>query len=118
MSLLAIAGWFLIGVVAAGFLVTFWDDIKSWLNNTAANAVERVLGYGARDRMHRAVAKIDRIVNRIRNTSVIFTKANSFNTYFDKTTITAEVPCYEIDNRVLKEVESKGTLVQDFGYRK
>ncbi|MGV8983963.1 hypothetical protein [Clostridium sp.] len=115
MSLILLAGWFLMGAVAVGCLVTFWDDIKEWLNNTAADAVERVLGYGARQRMHKAVARIDRVMDVVRNQSVVFTKANSLDTYFDKTTIEAEVPYYEIDSAVLKEISNKKTLVQEFG---
>ena len=68
-------GWVVATAVIGGaLLITFWNNIKNWLNNTAANAVERVLGYGARERMHRAVATIDKAMNKIRNRTVIYTK--------------------------------------------
>lgn len=117
MSLLAIIGWILIGTVAATCLITFWDDIKVWLNNTAANAVEKVLGYGARERMHKATAKIDKIVNKIRNNTVVFTKKSNLETYYDKTTIVAESPIYEIPDDVISEINKNGSIVQVFEYR-
>lgn len=117
MSLLGIIGWVLLGTVAVSCLVTFWDEIRVWLNNTAANAVERVLGYGARQRMHRAVARIDRVVNVIRNQTVVYTKRNSLDTYYDKTTLLAEAQPYEISEDVLKELSKKGQLVETFEYR-
>ncbi|MDD2495243.1 MAG: hypothetical protein PHE29_08625 [Tissierellia bacterium] len=48
MSLFAIIGWIMLGAAVTACLVTFWDEIRIWLNNTAADAVEKVLGYGAR----------------------------------------------------------------------
>lgn len=117
MSLLAIIGWILIGTVAASCLITFWDDIRVWLNNTAANAVERVLGYGARERMHKATAKIDRIVNKIRNNTVVFTKKSNLEAYYDKTTIVAETSTYEIPDDVINEINKNGSIVQVFEYR-
>ena len=113
----AVIGWFIAGAVATACLVTFWDEVKNWLNQVAADAVERVLGYGARERMHRAIAVMDRVVNKIRNTSTIYTKRNDYDTYFDKTTIVSDCNEYEIDRDVLKEVSKRNQLVQEFGYK-
>lgn len=117
MSLIAMAAWFLLGAVAVSCLVTFWDDIKNWLNVTAANAVERALGYSAREKMHKAVARIDRVMDKVRNRSVVYTKRNDFDTYYDKTSIVAEINYYEINDDVLNEVKKQGELVQEFGYK-
>jgi hypothetical protein len=117
MSLLVLAGWFLLGAVATAALVTFWDDIKEWLNNVAADAVERVFGYGARNTMHRAIAKVDRVMNKVRSKSTIFAKQNKLDTHFVKTEIVAEAPVYEVDNGILEEIRKKGELVQEFGYK-
>ena len=47
----AIIGWIVVGVISATFFITFWDDIKRWLNNSAADVVEKYLGYDARQFM-------------------------------------------------------------------
>lgn len=117
MSLLAIIGWIMLGTAVTACLVTFWDDIRNWLNNTAADAVEKVLGYGARERMHRAVAKIDKVINMIKNKTVVYTKKSELEAYYDKTTIVAEAPLYEINTEVIEEINKQGTLVQEFEYR-
>ena len=116
MSLLLL-GWFLLGGLVATFLVRFWDNVKGWLNSTAANAVERALGYNAREKMHKAVIRVDRVMDKLRNKSEIYTKRNMFDTYYDKTTIVAEVDCYEIDNDILNEVNKRREIVETFGYK-
>lgn len=117
MAIAKMVGWVVAGAVALGFLAKFWDDIKIWLNNVAADAVERALGYKARERMHKAVAVVDRVINTVRNTTTIFTKRNNSDTFFDKTTVIAEAEAYEIDADILKEIAKKNKLVQDFSYK-
>lgn len=111
-------GWIILGAaVATAVLYKFWDNIKQWLNNTAANTIEKALGYGARSRMHRAVATIDRLMNKIRNTTIVYTKKNELDTHFHKTTLYAEADIYSIDEGVLKEIENKKILVNEFIYQ-
>jgi|LSQX01.1.fsa_nt_gb hypothetical protein len=117
MSLFAIIGWIMLGAAVTACLVTFWDEIRIWLNNTAADAVEKVLGYGARERMHRAIAKIDKVINKLKNKTVIYTKKTELEAYYDKTTIVSEAPLYEINSEVIEEINKQGTLVQEFEYR-
>lgn len=58
-------GWVIAGAVLGAVLLTaidrFWNDIAGWLNNTAANAVEKVLGYDARKFMQRAVSNVTKL---------------------------------------------------------
>lgn len=114
-------GWVLAGIAIGALLgtaiVAFWDQIKSWLNNTAADFVERYLGYGARKRMHRAVSTIDRAISAIKNRTVIYTKRNNMDMMFDKVTMEAEAQPYEISTDVLRKIEREGKLVQEFEYR-
>ena len=116
MSILAAIGWVVAGAVAAGVLVTFWDEIRNWLNNVAADFVERQFGYGAREKMHKAITTIDKMMDKVRNNSIIYTKRNKLDTYFDKTTIISEASVYNIDEKVLNEIKQKGKLVQEFTY--
>lgn len=117
MSFLAMAGWFLLGAVVTGILVSFWDDIKSWLNNTAADAVERALGYSAREKMHRAIVKIDRVVDKIRNKTVIYTKRHELDTFYDKTTLTSYANQHEFSDDVLSELSKEKEKIKEFQYR-
>ena len=106
-----------VGAVLATCLIAFWDTIKELLNTVAADAVERALGYGARHRMHKAVAFVDRVVQRIRNQAVIYTKKYNNSLYFDKTTVVAECSVMDIEEDVLKEINKRGKLVQEFNYK-
>ncbi len=116
--ILTTLGWILLGVVVGAALVTFWDDIKHWLDTVAADWVEKQFGYGARNRMHKAVAMVDRVMQKIRNRAIIYTKRYANDLYFDKTTITCETGIENIEEDVRREIAKQGMLVQEFEYRK
>ena len=114
---LSLLGWVLIGAVLTGALYYFWDDIRQWLNNTAANAVGKLLGYNARQNMIRAVCVVDRVMNNLHTRSYVYYKRNRLDTYLDKVTLEADAPVSEFDDEVLREINNKGQLIQEFGYR-
>lgn len=116
MSLLAIGAWLLVGAIAAGALAAFWDEIRNWLTNVAADIVEKAFGYSARNKMQRALVKIDRVMDKVRNKSTIFVKENRLDTYYLKTEVEAEAHVSEVDKKVLEEIGEKGELVQEFKY--
>ncbi|MBB5175033.1 hypothetical protein [Texcoconibacillus texcoconensis] len=99
------------------FVVKFWEGVRDWLNNTAANFVERHLGYSARNRMHRATAKIDRFMDKIRNRTVVYTKKNELDNTYDKVTMEAETDFYEVDQEVLDKINREGQMVEELNYR-
>lgn len=107
----------LIGLLVGAALVAFWDDIKHWLDTVAADWVERQFGYGARNRMHKAVAMVNRVMQKIRNRAVIYTKRYANDLYFDKTTIVCETGIENVEEDVLQEIAKQGTLIQQFEYR-
>lgn len=110
--------WFVAGTVTVACLVAFWDEIKQWLDNVAADWVERHLGYNARTHMQKAVAMINRVMSKIKNKTIVYSKRNSTDLYFDKTTIIAEAPVSSIDDDVLEEIrKNKNQLVQEFIYK-
>ncbi len=115
--MLGLIGWVLLGIVATGVIVTFWDEIRLWLNNSAADIVEKYLGYNARKLMHRATSQIGRVVNVIRNETVVFSKKNRLDTMYDKVTMTAEADVYSIPEEVINEISKKGKLVQEFEFK-
>lgn len=113
-------GWVIAGIAGsllAGAIALFWDDIKKWLNNTAADAVEKTLGYNARKFMHRAVTRIDRVFDKIKNRTVVYSKKDSLDTHYDKVTLSADASPYEIDDEVLEKLKNQGELVQEFEYQ-
>lgn len=111
-------GFILAGAAVGGaILVSFWDEIKSWLNSVAADAVERHLGYSARNRIQKATAAIDRVVSKLKNTSTVYTKQASSDCYFDKTTLVMEADCSDFSPQVLGEIRKHGDrVVQEFNY--
>lgn len=115
--ILGAAMWIMAGVALTGLIATFWEDIRGWLNNVAADFVERHLGYGARQRMHRAVSTVNKVISKIKNTSVVYTKRNDLDTYFDKTTIISEAPICEIDSQIIEDINKNGMITQEFEYK-
>ena len=119
MALITIGVFVLSAVIAGGIMMSaFWDEIKSWLNRVAADAIERTFGFAARNRMQKAVAVVDRLVGKIRNTSTIYTKKTATATYFDKTTIVSEAREQSVDTKVLEKLEENhNRLIQEFQYQ-
>ena len=112
-----------IGFVVAGALIggavlaSFWDDIKDWLNNVAADAVEKSFGYEARNHLQKAIVFIDKGITNLKNTSVIYTKRSPFSKSYDKTTVHAEADVEDIDRDILREIEKHDNKVtQTFDY--
>lgn len=115
--ILTTLGWILLGAVVGAALIAFWDSIKHWLDTVAADWVERKLGYGARNRMQKAVAMVNRVMQKVRNRAIIYTKRYANDLYFDKTTIVCETGIENIEEDVRQELAKQGTLVQEFEYR-
>lgn len=117
-------GWViagLVGVVLGATAVTmidkFWDNIASWLNNTAADAVEKVLGQNARKNMHRAVITVGRLRDRIHNNAVVYAKQHITDSFYEKITYSADAPEYKVDEEVIAEIQKEGKLIQTFEYK-
>lgn len=117
MSLILGAAFFVAGIIVGGAVMArFWDSIKNWLNNVAADAVERAFGYSARNNIQKAIAIVDKLVDKIRNTSTIYTKKTPTATYFDKTTVVSEAGIMDIEADVVKTIaEHNNQMVMDFG---
>lgn len=115
--MLGAIGWIIIGAALTGAILAFWNEIKDWLNNTAANVVERLLGYGARKTMQKAICRVDRVVNKVRTRAVVYSKKNPLDTYFDRVTLEATAPVYEIDEEVLEDIRRNGELCQEFQFK-
>ena len=110
-------GWFLLGAAVLAVAISlFWDEIKNWLNNTAANVVEHFLGYNARANMQKAVCKADRIVNKIRSTATVYVRKPGAS-HIDKVTTEATAPEYEISDEVKQKIDKEGWITQEFGYK-
>lgn len=112
-------GWIVVGVVGALLLTAidrFWNDIAGWLNNSATNAVEKVLGYDARKFMHKAVANITKMHDRLQNKSVIYTRQSALDTHIQKVTLSSTAPVYEQEDDVKDLFEKENTQIQEFEY--
>ena len=110
-------GWFILGAVLTGVFLSFWNDIKAWLNTTAADAVQKYIGYSARKALQRATCLVDRVVNTLRTRATVYYKRSVMDDYLDKVTLEASAPVYEFNQEILEEVRQKHTLVQEFGYK-
>ena len=114
-------GWVIAGAVLGAALLTaidrFWNDIAGWLNNTAANAVEKVLGYDARKFMQRAVSNVTKLHDRLHNVSTIYTRQSALDTHIHKVTLKSTAPVYEKEDDVKDLFERENTQVKEFEYK-
>ena len=114
-------GWFVIGMVAGAVALTaidiFWNNIAEWLNNTAANAVERVLGYKARKCMEKAVARVSKMRDKLHNITVVYTRQSALDTHIQKVTLESSAPLYEQEQDVIELFERDNTLLKELEYR-
>lgn len=113
--------WIAIGALVFGAVKKYWDDIKSWLNTSALDAVEKHLGYDARCTMQKAVSKLVRVGDMAFNTTVITSKRNKLDKYFDKTTIEFEETTQELSQEygpeLLEEIKKQNQRIeQTFEY--
>lgn len=105
----------LVGAAVALVAVAYWDRIKEWLNTIVADKIEKVFGYGARKRVHHAVTIVDKYMGRIRERAFVYVKkmnAAGYDKYAEKQ--------YKIiegsDTEIVKEIESKDAVIQEFTY--
>ncbi len=111
-------GW----VIAAGIVFAvvalkyFWEEIACWLNNTAADAVEKALGYNAKKYMQKAVSSVTRVMDMLNNVTTVFTKKNATDRLLHKVTLRATAPVYEQNEDVIKELEKTKELINTFTY--
>ena len=103
-------------VLAAKLVTKYWDDICYWLNNTAADVVQKYIGYDARKAMHKAVNKADRFMNKIRNVSKVYYRKDPFATYYDVVTMQNTAPTYEFDEEFIKTIDEKKALTHEMEY--
>lgn len=112
-------GWVVVGLavgLAAAAVVAFWNRIAFWLNNTAADAVERVLGYDAKKFMHRAVATVTKVRDKLMNQTVIYTRQSALDTHIQKVTLSSSAPFYEQEKEVQDSFEKENTQTYEFKY--
>ncbi|MQN01065.1 MAG: hypothetical protein DUD27_07705 [Lachnospiraceae bacterium] len=106
-----------VGILAMSLIKRFWNDIRDWLNNTAADVVQKYLGYDARKAMQKAVNRADRVMNKIRNVAQVYYRKDPLATHYDKVTMETTAPTYEFDDEFVKTVNEQGSLSQEMEYK-
>ncbi len=100
-----------------GALLRFWEGIRDWLTNTAANAVQKALGYSARRAMLKAICGVDRVVNKLRTLATIYCKKNPLDTHIDRVKVGCTAPTYEAEKEVLQRIEKEKQWVQELQFK-
>lgn len=96
----------------------FWTSIAQWLNNTAANVVDKMFGYNARKNMHRAITCIGNIKNNlVHQKATIFTKKNVNDSFYQKITYGAEASTEHFESEIIDMIQKEGELMQTFEYK-
>ena len=108
-------GWIIVGLAVTALTLKYWDRIKNWLQTIVADKIERVFGYGARQRVHHAVSIADKTINGIRNRIFVYVKKKNGQGY-DKY---MEKECRvigDVEDEIVKEIDKKDTLIEEFTY--
>ena len=107
--------WVLVGLIATAIAVTYWDKIKRWLDTIVADTIEKVFGYGARKRVHHAVTIVDKVATGIRERVFVYVSkpnAQGFDKYMEKQVRVIS----DVEEDVVKEINEKGSVIQEFKY--
>lgn len=114
-------GEWIVATLLLGLFLTamdrFWNDIAAWLNNTAANAVEKALGYNAKKFMLRAVATVTKIHNKLHNSTAVYTRQSALDTHIHRVMLSCDAPVYEQEEDVKKTFERENTQINEFVYK-
>lgn len=114
-------GEWIVATLLLGLFLTamdrFWNEIAGWLNNTAANAVEKALGYNAKKFMQRAVATVTKIHDKLHNKTTVYTRQSALDTHIHKVMLSCTAPVYEQEEDVRKTFERENTQVNEFVYK-
>ena len=101
-------------------ITKFWNDIKDWLNNTAADVVQPYVGYDARKALRRAVITAERCDEDICVIAHVYYQSDPLATHYDKVTmkVTMKVtaPTYEFDDEFIKTINEQQILTQEIQY--
>ena len=104
-----------VGLAATAVTFAYWDRIKNWLNTVVADRLEKVLGYGARKRLHHAVSIADRVVGGVRNRLFIYVKKKNGMGY-DKMQEKIIDDFESVEESIVQEIDEKGPVIQEFTY--
>ena len=105
----------LIGAAIIALTLTYWDKIKKWLDTIVADTIEKVFGYGARKRVHHAVTIVDRVATGIRERVFVYVSkvtGKGFDKYEEKQVRIIS----DVEEEVVKEINEKGPVIQEFTY--
>ena len=106
-----------LGAVALKLVTKYWENIRDWLNNTAANVVQKYLGYDARKALQKAVCKTDRVMSKIRNRSIVYYLSSPLATHYDKVTMEATASTFDFEKEFLDAVEKEGSIMNEMDYK-
>lgn len=99
--------WLVGGLIVAGALVVFWDQIRNWLSTTVLDWVDNRYGYNARELIQRAVVSVDKVGTTVRRiASIFFTNARGYGvTYTDSVPLSSlpEEAQYQLENGPLEQ---------------
>lgn len=104
-----------LATAAIAMAVTYWDRIKKWLDTIVADKIEKIFGLGARKRVHHAVTIVDRIASGIRERVFVYVGRKngiSYDKYEEKQVRILS----DVEDEVVREINEKGAVVQEFTY--
>ena len=98
-------------------ITKFWNDIKDWLNNTAADVVQEYIGYDATKAMQKAVIIAERRDDDICVIAHVYYQSDPQATHYDKVTMEVTAPTDEFDDELIKTINEQRILTQEIQYK-
>ena len=108
----------LVGAALLGLTVlaiAYWDKVKQWIETILADRLEKVLGYGARKRLHHVVSIADKTARGIRNRVYVYIKKITGKGY-EKMEEKRLDDISVVEEDIIKEIDEKGPIIQEFKY--
>lgn len=93
----------------------YWDRIKQWIETILADRVERVLGYGARKRLHHVVSIADKTARGIRNRVYVYVNKITGKGY-EKMEEKRLDDISVVEEDIIKEIDEKGPIIREYKY--
>ena len=97
-------------------ITLFWNDIREWLDNVAADVVQQYVGYDARDTMRKAVITAERLNDDICVIAQVYYCKDFSSDHYDKVTMEMKAPTDGFDDEFIKIITEQGILKREVEY--
>lgn len=98
-------------------LDSFWTAVKDWLNNTAANIVEKHLGYNARRQFVKSLCTAERQIDKIIGKDILYIRESPSAQKYKKLTVNHSSKSINYDQQLINYIDEERSIVNTMDYK-